>query len=240
MRGELGLPSTRDDPMFLDSASKSLILALYSEVLGARQADWPAQTITTGFPFFDRDGDEGIPSGLAHFLDAGEPPIVFTLGSSAIWDAGEFYEHSARAAHEMNRRAVLLVGKEQDNRPAELPPGVAAFDYAPYSELFHRASVIVHQGGIGTTAQALCSGRPMLVVPFAFDQPDNADRVKRIGVGRIIPRHRYTVARARQELTRLLEDPSYAAKASVIGEKVRLEDGVTRACDALEQLVPRS
>jgi spore coat polysaccharide biosynthesis predicted glycosyltransferase SpsG len=45
-----------------------------------------------------------------------------------------------------------------------------------------RASVVVHQGGIGTTAEALRSGRPMLVVPFAHDQYDNAERVRRLGV----------------------------------------------------------
>ena len=51
---------------------------------------------------------------------------------------------------------------------------VAAFGYAPYSGLFPRCSAIVHQGGVGTTAQAMRSGRPMLVVPFGFDQHDNA------------------------------------------------------------------
>jgi UDP:flavonoid glycosyltransferase YjiC (YdhE family) len=162
---------------------------------------------------------------------------VFTLGSSAIWDPGEFYEHSARAAHELNRRAVLLVGKDMDNRPAELPPGVAAFDYAPYSELFHRASVIVHQGGIGTTAQALRSGRPMLVVPFAFDQPDNADRVTRIGVGRTIARRRYNAERAARELARLLGDPTFSERAGAVGRQVQQEDGVREACDALEPVM---
>lgn len=237
LRSDLGLPPTHEDPMFLDSASKSLILALYSEVLGARQADWPRQTVVTGFPFYDRDGAEGLPPELARFLDEGEAPIVFTLGSSAIWNAGEFYEHSARAAHELNRRAVLLVGKDMDNRPAELPPGVAAFDYAPYSELFHRASVIVHQGGIGTTAQALRSGRPMLVVPFAFDQPDNADRVQRIGIARTIARKRYDVNTAKRELARLLGDPSFAVRANVAGRRVRAEDGVGQACDRIELLL---
>jgi UDP:flavonoid glycosyltransferase YjiC (YdhE family) len=223
--------------MFLDSASRALILALYSDVLGARQPDWPPQTVVTGFPFFDRDGDEGLPSALARFLDAGEPPIVFTLGSSAIWDAGEFYEHSARAAERLGRRAVLLVGRDLDNRPKELPLGIAAFDYAPYSELFHRAAVVVHQGGVGTTGQALRSGRPMLVVPFAFDQPDNADRVQRIGVGRTIARKRYGVDTATRELERLLGDPSFAQRADEIGRRVRAEDGVGQACDRIERLL---
>ena len=58
----------------------------------------------------------------------------------------------------------------------ELPKGVVAFDYAPFSLLFPRAAAIVHHGGIGTTGQAMRSGRPSLVMPCAWDQPDNAER----------------------------------------------------------------
>lgn len=235
LRAELGLPPTSDHPMFVEAMSPSLVLTLYSEVLGARQPDWPRQAVTTGFPFFDRDGDEGMSRELAAFLDAGEPPIVFTLGSSAVLHPGKFYAESARAAAILKRRAVLLVGRELDNRPAALPDGVAAFDYAPYSEIFPRAAAVVHSGGIGTTAQALRAGRPMIVVPFAFDQPDNADRVTRIGVGRTIARHRYDARRATRELERILGDPSFATKAAEIGARIRCEDGVGRACDALEQ-----
>ena len=43
--------------------------------------------------------------------------------------------------------------------------------------------MIVHSGGIGTTAQALRSGHPQVVVPFAFDQFDNAERIARLGCG---------------------------------------------------------
>jgi UDP:flavonoid glycosyltransferase YjiC (YdhE family) len=237
LRRELGLPGTSDDPMFLESASRELILAMYSDVIGARQPDWPEHTVVTGFAFYDRDGEAGLPPELARFLDAGEPPIVFTLGSSAVLNAGKFYEHSAQAAKWLGRRAVLLVGKETNNRPATLPPNVAAFDYAPYSELFHRAAVIVHSGGIGTTGQGLRSGRPMLVVPFAFDQPDNADRARRIGVARVIPQHRYDAERATRELERLLRDPSFANRASEVGRRIERENGTRRACDLLEGLL---
>jgi UDP:flavonoid glycosyltransferase YjiC (YdhE family) len=239
LRAELGLPPTRDDPMFIESASRLRVLALFSDVIGAPQRDWPPQTVATGFPFFDRDGDEGMPAELAEFLDAGEPPIVFTLGSSAVLNPGEFYEHSVRVAQKLDRRAVLLVGRDLPNRPASLPRGVVAFDYAPYSELFPRAAAIVHQGGIGTTAQALRSGRPMLVVPFAFDQPDNAERARRLGVGRTIARSRYSVASATRELARILDDPSIAARASDVGHTIAREDGVGRACDAIERELAR-
>ena len=54
---------------------------------------------------------------------------------------------------------------------------------APYYELFPKCRVLVHSGGIGTTAQALRSGKPQVIIPFAFDQFDNAERVVRLGCG---------------------------------------------------------
>ena len=79
----------------------------------------------------------------------------------------------------------------------------------------------------------------MLVVPFAWDQPDHADRVTRMGVGLAIARDHYTPRRVAEELRRLLDNPAYAHRAAAIGEKVRAEDGVQVACDALEELLSR-
>ncbi len=79
--------------------------------------------------------------------------------------AGQFYEHSVAAAKLLGRRAALILGNNQWNRPVSLPEEVVAYDYAPFSELFPRAAVIGHAGGIGTTGLGMRSGRPMLVVP---------------------------------------------------------------------------
>ncbi len=237
LRGELGLPLARHDPFFEGQHSPQLVLGLFSRLLGESQPDWPAQTVLTGFPFYDRHGTKGMPAELSEFLDRGSPPIVFTLGSSAVCDAGTFYETSVAAAMQLNQRAVLLVGEDTGNRPAQLPEGVVAFEYAPFSELFPRAKVIVHQGGVGTTGQAMRAGRPMLVVPFAHDQPDNAARVVRLGIARTLSRYRYTVPRGVAELRKLLHNPTYAQRAAAVGEAVRQENAVETICDCLEKLL---
>ncbi len=247
LRAEIGLPATSDHPLFEAQHAPSLVLALFSERFAARQPDWPTQTVVSGFPFYDQDGESGMSSELVRFLDTPDRnpsvvrsgPIVFTLGSSAVFDPGPFYEHSVAAARMLGRRAVLLVGKGTRNQPVSLPDGIVAFDYAPFSAIFPRAAAIVHQGGIGTTAQAMRSGRPMLVIPYAHDQPDNAARLARLGIARTIPRHRYTPARVASELRHLLEQPAYSERASSIGDQVRQEDGVRVACDALEVLLRR-
>jgi UDP:flavonoid glycosyltransferase YjiC (YdhE family) len=234
LRTQLGL-SPLADSMFEGMNSPDLVLALFSEALATPQPDWPKQTCVTGFTFYDRNGDTGLSPELASFLDAGDPPIVFTLGSSAVWVADKFYLESAKAALKLGYRAVLLVGNDSRPLPKELQSNdIAVFDYAPYSELFDRAAAIVHQGGVGTTAQVLRSGRPMLVVPFSNDQPDNAARITRLGVGRTVDRDRYTASLAVKELDRLLREPRYQAKAAEVGTKVRAENGAKVACDAIE------
>lgn len=234
-RDELGLPKGRH-PVFEGQYSPYLNLALFSRVLSAPQPDWPAHTHITGFPFYDGNDAAGLAPELQRFLDAGDAPLVFTLGSAAVHIAGDFYRESAEAARLLGRRAVLLVGKEAQ-APRDLPPGVTAFAYAPFGELFPRAAAIVHQGGVGTTGQALRAGVPTLIVPFSNDQPDNAARVARLGTARTLARSKYSAARVAQELRVLLETPDYPARARSIGEQVRAEQGAVRAVDLMLQLL---
>jgi UDP:flavonoid glycosyltransferase YjiC (YdhE family) len=77
------------------------------------------------------------------------------------------------------------------------------------------------------------AGRPSLIMPCAWDQPDDADRATRLGIARTIARSRYNPRRASAELRPLLEDPAYAQRAAEIAGKVCHEDGVSAACDAI-------
>ena len=238
LRRAQGLPPG-DNPLFAGKWSPHLNLALFSPVLQAPQPDWPAHTRQTGFAFYDETppgaGDPALPPAVADFLAAGDPPVVFTLGSAAVHLAGDFYAQSARAAQQLGRRALLLLGKNPP--PPGLPPTILPWDYLPFAPIFPRAAAIVHQGGVGTTAQALRAGRPMLVVPFAHDQPDNAARVTRLGVARTLPRFRYTAPRVARELAALLDDPAPAARAALLGQRLRAETGTASASDALEELL---
>lgn len=236
LRGELGLPEGKN-PIFEGQHSPALVLGLFSKVLAQVQPDFPSQTLITGFPFYDSKDAEPTAPELPRFLDEGEAPIIFTLGSSAIWVARDFYEVSIAAARQLKKRALLLIGDER-NRPAmPLPEGIAAFDYAPHSLVMPRACINVHQGGIGTTGQALRAGKPMLVVPYGQDQPDNARRCAELGVGRVLPRSRYTLSRLVYELSELLANSSYQAWAAEVGQRVREENGTTMACDAVEEIM---
>jgi UDP:flavonoid glycosyltransferase YjiC (YdhE family) len=71
-------------------------------------------------------------------------------------------------------------------------------------------------------------------VPFAHDQPDNAYRIERLGVARVLYPPQYRSQRVAQELGRLLEQAEYRRAASEVAAKVRVEDGAAAACNAIE------
>ena len=237
LRHELGLPKGAN-PLFDAKHSPNLVLALFSRVLGVEQKDWPEHTLITGFCYYDADaGNQALPPNLENFLKEGPPPVVFTLGSAAVLAAGEFYEVSARAAIKLGIRAVMLIGSDPRNRlQTAVPESICVAEYAPYSKVFDRAAMVVHQGGVGTTAQCLRAGKPMLIMPFSHDQPDNGRRMLRLKVARVIQRGSYTPFRVARRLKAMLADPLLAKRAESVATQLAKEDGIRTACDALEKL----
>jgi UDP:flavonoid glycosyltransferase YjiC (YdhE family) len=240
LRRDLGLPRG-PNPLFDAKHSPHLVLALFSRVLGERQKDWPANTLITGFCFYDADaGNARLPQHLEEFVQSGEPPVVFTLGSAAVLAAGKFYEYSARAAERMGVRAVLLIGSDPRNRIArKLPDSICVAEYAPYSALFPRSRMVVHQGGVGTTAQCLAAGKPMLIMPYSHDQPDNARRMRKLKTGLTISRKNYRPGRVARTLTKMLGNARLFKRSEAIARRLEKEDGVKTAVDALEALFAR-
>ena len=241
LRRELGLPPG-ENPLFDAKHSPYLVLAMFSRALGVEQKDWPPNTHITGFCFYDSDaGNAALPAHLEEFVAAGGPPVVFTLGSAAVLAAGDFYEVSAKAAARMGVRAVLLIGSDPRNRPTQtLPDSICVAEYAPYSALFSRCSLIVHQGGVGTTAQCLRAGKPMLIMPYSHDQPDNARRMRRLNVSRTIQKSAYKPARVARKIEAILGEPRFAEKAQAVARRLSKENGVKTACDALEALYEKT
>lgn len=233
LRREWNLPD-RGNPLFEGQFSPYLNLAMFSRVFAQPQPDWPPNTHITGNAFYDRmaDDDARLPDELKAFLEAGEPPVVFALGSSAVRVASDFYEVSIRAAQKLGCRALFVVG---NNQPAEkLTEQQMLWPTVPYSLLFPYARAVVHQGGMGTTAQVLRAGKPMIITPFGFDQPDNAARMKRLGVSRTIHRRHYTEQAVIGELERLLADNAYTIAAQQAAQTMAGEDAVATACRLIE------
>ena len=235
LRRELGL-RTDVEPILRDKYSKLLNLALFTKVLGTPQKDWHQPTVQCGTAFYDGAADlNQVSPELLEFLQNGEPPIIFTLGSAAVWDAGDFFKDSAIAAQRLDKRAALILGESEP--PANLPDSIRVFDYAPYSEVFPFAACVVHQGGVGTTSQVLRAGVPQLVVPFSHDQPDNAARCVRWGCARTVKRADYTANRAAKELGKLLANVDYKERALAAEAVMETENAVESGCNEIEKVL---
>ena len=238
LRTELGL-GPAPDPLFEGLNSDLLVLALYTRPLGPPQPDWPPHVKVTGFCFYD-GGEKGISPELARFLDAGDPPLVFTLGSWTSGRPGAFLGAAVEAARLLGRRAVFTVGRQKHAELAALPPGVLVTDYAPFSQLLPRSAALVHPGGIGTIALALRAGTPQLLVPSgSTDQPDNADRTVRLGAARLLTRRQVGGERLARELEALLQDSAVREKAAAIRAHMATETGAGSAADAVEELLEK-
>lgn len=237
-RASLGL-EPGGNPILDGQHSPFRVLGLFSCVLGSPQPDWPPGVRVTGPVLYNGPGVPSLSDELARFLDAGDAPLVFTLGTSAVGAAGSFYDISAAVARRLGRRAVLLAGRHSENRPTIESDDVFVTDFARHDALFPRAAAVVHQGGAGTLHQALRAGRPMLVVPYAHDQPDNAHRAERLGVARTLPPGRYRPERLERELRALLGHASYAERAASVATVVAQEPGAAAAAAEIEGVLSR-
>ena len=235
LRAELGLPPVKRTLLIDGQFSPGGTLALFDPALAAPQTDWPVRTFVCGATLHDA-GDPNHAKAAAHealegFFAAGPPPVVFALGSSAVWLARDYWKHAITACKTLGVRGLLLTGMPLQQ---QLPANVVAFDYLPYSSVFSRAAAIVHQAGIGTLSFALRSGCPQLLTPAGFDQFDNAARAARLGVGRVLPFQRaHNHVRLARELRALLDDPTHARAALEMAEKLRGVDGAVAAAQRI-------
>jgi UDP:flavonoid glycosyltransferase YjiC (YdhE family) len=201
IRSEYGLAPMRR--MFRWWLSPELVIGMFPAWYGPPQRDWPAQLQLAGFPLYDGRPAADLSADLVEFLQAGSPPIAFTFGTGMMHAASHF-RASVEACSRLSRRGLLLT-RYRDQLPADLPATVRPVEHAPFSKLFPRCAAVVHHGGVGTTVNAMAAGIAQLVIPFAYDQNDNAARVKRLGAGDWLSARRLTTDRLARALVPLLE-----------------------------------
>jgi len=232
-RVDLGLPPVR---RFFDRwiHSPQQVIGLFPEWFAPPVPDWPSNVALTGFPLWDERDLRGPSPELKDFLAVGDPPLVFTAGSAMV-HAKQFFRVSTEVCRAAGRRGLLLT-QFPEQLPAVLPRGVRHFDYIPFSIVLPRCAALIHHGGIGTTAQAIAAGLPQLVVPMSHDQPDNAVRIRRLGIGDFILPKAYTQARVIEELDRLMS-PAVRSNCQRRAADLASCQSLERASTLIEALV---
>jgi rhamnosyltransferase subunit B len=197
----------------------------------AHADDWPDRVVQAGFMVHEGDSHQGLSPALEGFLQQGAAPLVFMPGTAQRF-AARFYELAAAACERLNVRGILL-GAHAPRSSGQLTLSVP---YAPFSLLLPRSCAVVHHGGIGTCAQALKWGCPQAVIPSAYDQFDNAMRLKRLGVAVSLPMTNLDVSGMIQLVRQLTTDTHMRHAAEQWSAQMDVEDFRGRACDAVEAL----
>ena len=213
--------------------SDRLNLALYSPLFGEIQPDFPTNTKVCGSVFFDSDTGAvpSLPPRVKAFLDAGTAPLVFGLGSVASYVGEAYFRQSIIAAKSLNTRAILLTGENSPLLKEDFGPDILVVPYAPQSLLFPKASVVIHHGGMGSTTQALRSGRPQVITPVFADQFDNAYRATRMGAAINLPFSRYSARKAASAIQKITQCSETKRAAAALAPKISVESGAHRAAE---------
>jgi UDP:flavonoid glycosyltransferase YjiC (YdhE family) len=234
LRTRLGLES-RHAYFFTAALEADRYLALVPPSFVPRPTDWPAHVQLTGFCVWDGGSTATVPDQVEQFLDAGDPPVLVTMGSAGSASFTELLESIATELDGRGLRGLFLVGDERHRGGSLVDrPGVA--DFAPLSTVLPRCRAVIHHGGYGTTAATLLAGLPAVTVSPMPDQLWYGRRTEALGAGIALSwRQRRRVGAA---LEHLLREPSYGCAATASRDSLARSDGIADTCDALEAMLP--
>jgi rhamnosyltransferase subunit B len=206
-------------------------ITLFPPWFAGTAPDWPQPMLRGSFPLFEPPGPAKLPAAVLAFLAGGTAPVVVTLGTFQR-HGGAMLRQVVQAARALGRRTVVLAA---DREQLALPPAADLLwqPYLPLQQLLPHSAALVHHGGIGTTAEALRAGVPQLVLPWAFDQFDNAMRVQALGVGLALPARRLRIDPLQGALRQLLASSAMAGACRHAAQRLHADPGLDELCRQL-------
>ncbi len=218
--------------------SDQLNICLFPEWFAEPQPDWPQNTVCTGFiapPSMPTPVPASREDAVHAFLMAGEAPLVFTAGS-ALQFVEKFFSVAVQASQSLGKRAILLTPNDSQ-LPRDLPDDILHLPFYPLDQLLPHAAALVHSGGIGSLAQALAAGIPQLILPLTNDQPDNAARIQRLGLGDVILPRQLSNRNLINKLVNLLNNDGMRQRCHEYALRVNFDHSLAQTANLLEKLV---
>ncbi|GAA3046659.1 DUF1205 domain-containing protein [Streptomyces roseofulvus] len=139
---------------------------------------------------------------------------------------------------ELDAEVVATLDAGQLAGVGRLPENVRVADFVPLDALLPSCSAIVHQGGFGTSMNALAHGVPQVVVPNdLWDIHPRAALVERSGAGlRPTGPGPLRPAELRGLVRRVLDEPSYARNAARLRNEILATPSPAELVPVLERL----
>jgi UDP:flavonoid glycosyltransferase YjiC (YdhE family) len=183
---------------------------------------------------YDQSGDERLPEWAEQLEE--RPTVYATMGTVNNHVPG-LLEAILAGLREEPITLILTTGRDRD--PAAFgpqPPNVHLERYVPQSLLFPHCDLVVTHGGTGTVMAALGHGLPMVILPVAADQPDNARQCAQLGVARVVAPQDQTPEAIQSAARAVLADPRFRDNASRLQEEIGRMPGPEQVVPLLERL----
>jgi sterol 3beta-glucosyltransferase len=236
-RRQLGLAPVTGSILKNIAAANAPNLHAISPSLLPRPADWPSNDQTTGFLYLQpkrrqQHPQDRISPELTRWLEAGEAPVYIGFGSIPVPDPQRFLQTLTQLLDQTTYRFIFCQGW---SHLADLPRDNKLFvvETADHDLLFPQCRIAIVHGGVGTIAAALRAKLPLVIASIFADQPWWGGLIARRGFGAHLPFRRWTTPRLINAI-RMADDPEVHQRVDALGEKIRSEDGLAAAIEALE------
>ena len=232
MRKRQGLPPVGAEGF----TSKYLNLVPVSPLVFAPNPLWEDRHHLVGYWFAEEPLGWEPPHDLLTYLEAGDPPLLVSLGAMSLGDDDALESASLflEAIIQVGLRAIIQ-GWEAGISQLSLSPSIYATGSIPHSWLLPHCAGLVHHGGFGPTSAGLRAGIPALVIPHMIDQFYWGQRLQELDVSPPpIPRPKLNSEGLAAGLDQLTKDDKLVASASSLGQGIRAEDGIGLAVDLIE------
>jgi sterol 3beta-glucosyltransferase len=198
---------------------------------------WESRHHMTGYWFAPSPQTWSPSVDLTKFLEAGDPPVVISLGAMAL--SGEDALEAALITLDAVKKAgvrAIIQGWDEPMKRIQTSSSIFHAGSIPHDWLLARASGLVHHGGFGTTSAGFRAGIPSLVIPHIIDQFIWGQKVAELGVGpQPISRSKLDSSKMTNALIQM-KSPDMREKAATLGSLIRSEpDGVSEAVKLIEK-----
>jgi MGT family glycosyltransferase len=166
---------------------------------------------------------------------AGADRILLVSLGTAFTDQPEFYQRCIEAYGNLDGwHVVLQIGRHVD--PAvlgEVPGNVEVHRWVPQLSILRQADAFITHAGMGGSSEGLYTGTPMIAVPQAVDQFQNADALVAAGVAVRLDTDAATADELRRALAAVTA-PAVVARAAEISAELKAAGGARAAADIIE------
>ncbi|ADL50494.1 glycosyltransferase [Clostridium cellulovorans] len=189
---------------------------------------------TIGFLAEDTNDQYKISEKVKKFLNSGKKTVLITAGTSNVINP-DFYKIAVEACTKENINAILVTPFDE-LVPKNLEGNILRLHKAPIKDIMLYVYAVIHHGGIGTGSEAIACGIPQIIMPHIADGPDNADKLRKLGVAKVLPMKNWNAESLGKILNNITED-NISLSCKKLSEKMKKDNYKEELCSSIKKLL---